>query len=383
VAKSIHWRLIALGFLFLVFSAYIDNLRGILLPVFSDVFSLSHQQNSTFLVLGNFASVLFTLSLLFLTRRLTDKTICIGLCVTGILTLIYAHWVTGFASLLILSILFGGLISLFGSMANLNVIRGSTLQDRAKFFCGLHTMYGLGSLCAPEVAKRLLAGGYSWSYTVLAILPLAVLLLFGTFGMPRHAIETKPVKKAGSIHKMQILILGIFAIYVAGEVMTSMWMASYLVESVHLTVVDAAPYLSGFFLIMAITRILCFFSMKPQLEIFILIFSLVGAIVFFGVGYSGSIWAFPLVGLLGPFFPLFLARLGKTFPDSVRSLTLWILASNQLTQACFHFVVGGLADRLGIRTAYGLPFILLAGCFGLLLWYLRLVRNLEAREKIG
>jgi len=380
VTKKSGWRLILLGFGFLLLSAYLDNLRGILLPVFTQVFGLTHQQNSSFLVLGNFASVFFTLSLLFLTRRFSDRAVCIGVCVSVLGSLSYALKVSAFPSLLIFSVLIGGMVSMLGSLANLNVIHGSTLTDRAKSLCGLHAMYGLGSLCAPEIAKRLFAAGDSWTAPVFAAIPAAALLLFGSFAMPARRDDGIP-EVAVSVNSMQVLILAIFAVYVAGEVMASMWMASYLVDFASFSVVEVAPYVTGFFLTMAITRLLCFFSLKPAAEVAVLFLSLIGSSAFFILAYSGKIWAFPLVGVLGPFFPLFLSRLGKTFPKSVRALTLWILASNQLTQACFHLVVGGLADHLGIRTAYGLPLWLLLGCLGLLGLYLR--REKSYRPKLG
>jgi MFS transporter, FHS family, glucose/mannose:H+ symporter len=370
-----RWLPIFVGFTLLLAGSYIDNIRGVLLPVLTNVLSLKYSQSSLMLVLGNFASVVFTVGLLWLIQNFSENGILKSLFVLGIFSAVFSFWVTNFSSFLILSICFGAIVSLFGGMSNLLVIRGTTRENRARVMCGLHSMYGLGSVFAPITASGFIDKGYSWQWPVLGVLPLCFLLLILILFLGKGDTAPPTVREPSRLGKQHILILVTFAFYVAGECLACMWMPTFLIEHWKLSLTEAAPYLSGFFAMMIVTRSICFFSLKPAIEATVLILCLLASATFFFIGYNGVFLALAAVGILGPFFPLFLSRVGHAFPEQTRSLTLWILAVDQLTLSVLHLVLGRLTDSWGIKVAYAVPGFLLALSIPLLLFYLRIEKK--------
>jgi MFS family permease len=125
-------------------------------------------------------------------------------------------------------------------------------------------------------------------------------------------------------------------------------------------VVEASPYLSGFFLAMAVTRALGFLFSNAKTEILWIYGSILFASVFFVLGISGYLWCFPLVGLLGPFFPLVIARASRVFPQEADRLILKILTSMQLMLAICNILVGWATDKWGVEWAYRFPLVCFA-----------------------
>jgi hypothetical protein len=122
---------------------------------------------------------------------------------------------------------------------------------------------------------------------------------------------------------------------------------------------------------MGITRLLCFLSLSARLETKLMLGCLAFAAGFFVLGHGGFLWGFCLAGVLGPFFPLLLARISRVFPEVAAKLTIWVLTVVQGTLAVLHLTVGWLTDRWGITHAYQLPafFLLLAlGTVAIYLW---------------
>jgi MFS family permease len=364
-------RYIVSGLSVLLISSFFDNMRGPLVPLFAHELGLDYAKTSLFLVVGTFTAVAVTAFLIPLLARYGSRLITIGLGFVGLGTIALSYAVQGFVSLIVLAVLSGATVAGGGAICNVLVMEGTDLDRRSRIMCLLHAMYGVGSLIAPLVVSQLVSRGFSWPavFTTAAV-PLAVLISGVAISLPRH--DPKQIEEGTPLKwpsRLQALILFAFSIYVAGEVMTSMWMVTYLVEGKGLTVVTAAPYLTGFFLMMALTRLLCFFSIKPENERWILGLCLVLSMGGITLGLSGFLWGFSLAGALGPYFPLFLARVGRTFPTEARPLTLWILTSMQLTLALFHISIGKLTDSLGIQSAYWLSPGLLLAALGLLFVY--------------
>jgi len=356
----VRWGFVISGLLILSVEAFFDNVRGPLIPVFTQTLQIDYASASLFLVWGSFVSVALTLLLLPILSRYSLRRVSLSICGLGVVAALYSFLVHGFFSLILLAVLVGGAVATMGAICNVLVMEGTDMHHRSRSMCALHMMYGFGSLVAPLVVRFFLERQISWPWIFISILPvIAITALLLKRVLPAHKKEKVQVSLSMHLTALQWLVIATFSIYVSAEVMSSMWMVTYLVESQHFSVAQAAPYLSGFFLAMALSRGFCFLSLRPSLEGVILALSLVLALFFFMLGRLGHLWAFPLVGLLGPYFPLYLSRVSRNFPLEAHRLTIWILSSVQLTLACFHLFVGKLTDRLGVEVAYWLPPILL------------------------
>ncbi len=347
------------GLALLFAESYLDNIRGPLLPVLRDVLGLSHTRASWFLIGGNFASVLATFALIPLTRHYNDRSITMGIAIVAVLTATLAPLVNSGLSLTFLGISLGAIVAMAGAMSNLWVFHGTSLQDRGRFLCSLHMMYGFGSLVGPLSAGDFQSLGRAWYLGLLVSIPafLSLGLSLFFFYSPKEG-HSEAVSMAFRPRLPQWLAILAFTAYATGETLLSTWLSSYLIEARGLTHLQSTYYVCGFFLVMGLTRAVCFFS-TVSIERYLLWGSLFLGCGLFLIGRAGWLPAFCLAGILGPYFPLFLARTSRVFPEEARPLTLAILTAMQLSLAFCHLTVGELSDRIGIAAAYWLPFILI------------------------
>jgi fucose permease len=176
---------------------------------------------------------------------------------------------------------------------------------------------------------------------------------------------------------LSLLAIAVAATYVAGELAATNWMTTYLVKTRGMRIDAASDYLTGFFLIMMLARLACTLVATPARERFLLIASLVAPAALLVVGLVGppsTLWALSLAALVGPFYPVFLARFSRRFPDTWRTLWIWAVAAMNVTIGTMNFALGWVAETVSIQAGFAMaPLILLAASV-LLLWYLRLER---------
>ena len=141
-----------------------------------------------------------------------------------------------------------------------------------------------------------------------------------------------------------------------------------------MTVEAAAPYVSGFFIFMAVSRTLTFFVRKPILQTLLMTGCLGVALAAFCIGLSGQLWALPALGLLGPFYPLFMARLTRAFPSTWQKMTLWSIISMQVALLGSHWLIGEAVTRYGASVAFTFPAIMIFATLLLTLLYLKCER---------
>lgn len=373
----VHWGLALTSFFCLLLASYFDNLRGPLLPVFGKLFDIDYSKQSLFLVLGNVGAVIGNLYLLRVLQRRGDRTGALLSCGFTILVCVLSLWVDRFSRMCVLAVIMGIAIAALGACSNVFLIQATDLQRRARMFCGLHMFYGFGSFLGPSALAFFAAdGGPDWTRTLLWGIPFSIIVgvFFFRFLKPHHQ-EARP-RTAHSLSKVQVLILLCFAIYVVGEVLSTMWLPSYLVRVRGMPLEDALKYSSLMFLMMGLSRFACFLHLKKELESYFIVGSLLLAVTFSVLGHLGYSWAFVGMGIFGPYFPLLMARVSRSFPEQSGTLTIWILGFVQVALAFANLTVGSLSDLVGIKIAYWFPpaFLLLTvGCFGV---YLKFERRL-------
>lgn len=351
-----NWRFILAGLFLLACGSFIDNSRGVLLPILTQQFDLSYTQSSGFFISGNFGSVIATFLLLPLTQHFSEKKLVIVTGVFGVIVLSLGGLVNQFWELMGFGAFLGFVLSSYGALSNLLIIHGTDLNSRSKMMCGLHMIYGLTSIISPLICDTFLSHGMTWWGCLASVILLLLgLLFFVTKKIPDEPPQAEKSKPSLRLNGLQRWVVFIFCLYITGEVLNSMWLVTYLVKTQGMSIGLSSRYLSAFFVVMTLTRALCFVSLEEKHEKFLLFGCLILSLVFMGLGHSGLGWAFSLSGVLGPFFPLFLGRVTRVFHLQSKTLTLWILAMGYVTLGLFHLGVGKIATALGMERAFWLP----------------------------
>jgi len=344
------------GFASLFIAAFIDNARGPVLPVLCAQLNIPYETAGLFLMIGNVAAVLVTFTLGRLLPRIGDRKAAILTSWLAVIPGFVAPFVSSEASLLSLGLLLGASVSLVGSLSSILTIRGSPASSRGRYVSMQQVMYGLGSLIAPLLFSALTRAKEPWWWLFAGSSIVTLLLGFTYFKiLPSETIEPVSKKDQGQTsiwNGPAILMLAVFAFYVAGEVLASMWMSTLMVGQQNFKPEDAAQYQMGFFLLIGLTRFLCFLLVRPRYETHVVLGCLILGISFAILGQQGHSWALPLVGVLGPFFPLTMARISQNFPDTWKQMMITVYVCIQFMLALMHVSVGRVADSLGIATAF-------------------------------
>lgn len=379
-----NYAFLLTGFGLLLCGAFIDGSRSPLLPVLSHSFNVNYQQASLFLVVGYFTSVVSTSLLIPIYRRIGARNCGLLACGVTLGMGVFSQLVNSYALALLLGVVIACGSSSMGAMANVYVLKGSDLLNRGRFMAGLHTMYGLGAQAGPLAVAAFLSRGFSWQTVfTFAAIPTFILTTFIFARVPKDkasatAEKTNEPTRADEPFKwlsLAGLVVLMSAFYVAAEVLISNWMVTFLVETRGFTVERAAPYLSGYFWAIAITRGLCFVLHTRKAEKTLLWGSLTAALIFFGFGMAGNEICFPLAGVIGPFFPLMLSRMSHCIPEQAEAVSIRVMACMQLTLAVCNLSTGTLVDMIGAQRTYYLPALFLVGTIVLNFIFVELSRK--------
>ncbi|MFY7930354.1 MAG: MFS transporter, partial [Oligoflexus sp.] len=344
---------------------------------------IPYETAGLFLTVGAMTAVIATLLLEPCLHRWGERKVAIATCWLSMTPGFLAPFVDGRWSLLLLGVLLGAAVATIGSMCSILTIKGSPTQNRGRYLSFQQVMYGVGSMTAPLAFRGLVALELPWwwlltgSSAILLLLGLAFVRMLPQEAPPTNE-ETRSQKQGVGLSGVLMVLL--FALYVAGEVLASMWMSSLMVAKHGKTPAEAATLLSIFFVMMGLTRFLCFLFVRPRHEAVVLVGCVGLAIVFSFLGQQGYSWALPAMGILGPFFPLCMARISVQFPENWKKITIYVYGGIQTMLAIMHLSVGKLSDQIGIDRAFLLSPAFLLVAFFLLLPTLRRSRETSGRE---
>lgn len=376
-------HLLVVGLLLLLLGAYLDSMRGPLLPLITADLNISYGLSSAFLAVGNLAGIVATLSMLPILNRFSEVRITQLISVFSIGLVIYSFFVHAYDPLLVLAAGIGIAVALLGAMANVLTVRGSQGRTPYQQFCGLHAMFGLGSFLAAMVTSLVVAESKPWPWALVLVAPVSLLCYF-LVSTKNQSSESAPAAsvqiQSSRLSQTQVFMVGLFGIYAAGEVMTSMWMPSYLVVVHHWQPAVASRAAGGFFFLIFFTRVLSMIFWRPRFTIPLIWASLLIPAAVLLIGLLGRPEILPLAGCIGPFFPLYLGRLTVSFPSQWRAITIWVIVALQVTLGSLHLTIGAVTTYVDMQTAYWIPLGLVLLTASLFWFYRRLENQLFSQR---
>ncbi len=336
-----------------------DNIRGPLFPDLLNYFKLTNTEGSLTFALASTAAFAGNVISAPLMRFMNLA----RLLVISIFTMAVGMFGMGisptFLTYVASAIIFGFSLGLMTVVQNLIVAENVESVKQPKYFSALHSIYGLSSLLAPLLASRAPEWLGSWrsAFFITSGLCALVFVVASIIGAePKFEIHqhTKEQKEQKATKFSLFAIGGIFAFYVAAEILVSTRLALYVRTYFDMNLEQSSNYVALFFLFMLLGRL--FFavknfksSLKVQMN-----FSLAASVVAILLGLYVHPFFLAVVGLtMAPFYPISVAYIAHVTGMHKRKFITFALSFQSFCVITMHLGVGMLTDRFGLFYAFG------------------------------
>lgn len=336
-----------------------DNIRGPLFPDLLHFFNLTNTEGSLTFALASTAAFAGNM----LSAPLMRYTTLSQLLVSSILVMALGMFGMGispsFMTYVASAIIFGFSLGLMTVVQNLIVAENVAAEKQPKSFSALHSIYGLSSLLAPLLASQApnWLGDWRAAFFItaaLCTLVFAIAIIIGaqpTFEIHQHSQEQKDQKAT----KISLFVIGgIFAFYVAAEILVSTRLALYVRTYFNMNLEQSSAYVAYFFLFMLLGRL--FFavktfrsSLKVQMNV-----SLIASVLAIILGLYAHPFFLAVTGLtMAPFYPISVAYIAHITGIHKRKFITFALSFQSFCVISMHLGVGMLTDRYGLFYAFG------------------------------
>ncbi len=350
-----------------------DNVRGPTFPAILAEYKLSDSMGALFFSLGAFSSFLSGMTTRiflggvspFLLNRISLAAIGFGLMGISLAPNYYL--------VLLFSLLLGSGMGTLGISVNLIIESEAPTEKLRRLMSGLHGCYGLAALFAPAWVAFAYQVNMDWHQILLYASFGSLSVLLASFFIKKRPVEMQNEAKASPLtlkeHFHQFLFALIMSFYVSSELTASSRLALYMQRHEGYNGIDAAHYVTLFFIFLFIGRLIFTLQIRLSDPAVILGSSLL-SIFFWLLG----LWLHPffitLTGLsLAPIFPVSMTYARTIYGHRFRGVTALTLSLISLFLVVMHQCIGWLTDLWNIHVA--MHFAVLMLIFHILLFKMR------------
>ena len=379
------WLLTAGGFFAFFIFGFVDNLKGPTFPNLLDELQFNYAQGGGILLGAYLGFVVATLLAGPLSDWAGNRTILIiaGLLITG--------GILGFSRANTYPLLFASMLLMGMGTGSIEVggnglIVGLHPQAQGRYLNLLATFHGFGSLLVPLYAAWLLDAGISWrqvfQYSIPLVLVLVLLLLLTP--APRTAkmasssgFDWATLRRTGFSTTMIGFYVAI-ALYVATEIGIAAWIVEYLIQTKGIAQATAALYLSAFFGMIMIGRIVGSVLVDRIGYLRAIILAMIGAFVAILIAIVAPpalAFCLPLSGLfLSIIFPTMTAAVSRLHPHNTGTILGLLFTAAGLGGSLGPWSIGLASNAWGIGWGFALTLLFCIGVIGTLALLIRQAR---------
>jgi len=371
---------------------YIANVQGVAFPLINAEFGLSDEQQGMMVSLLGMGSVLFSFIGGILIGSIgVKKTFLAGflLVLTGMITVFFTYRFLSLAgALLFISVGFG-----FFHVST-NALATQLFKARvALLMTLLHFSFGVGSILSPRVAGTL-AASLSWRYAYLFAIPLMLLLFFPALlsRFPSSIQENPAVKKASFFTALKTPDVWVFAILLGllmvVEISSVLWAGLFFLNVYGLDPrTSGAAFLSNFFILFTISRLLSGFVIEKIGYLRCLFIAVTASLIIFTVGFimgERGIYILPALGFFtAVFFPVTMVTAMSHFREDAPVMLSAIIVIAGALNNLMQFLIGVTNSLAG--PAWGYRSVLVYGLLAVAMLvvlgrYVRRPYNAQIRE---
>lgn len=353
-------------FIFIIMAviAIVDNTKGIFVPVFKETFNTNNTSMGMLLSVCSLGYIIFTYVGGILCEKFGQRNV-IG---AGLFTIIASVLVVAFSKTYTILLIGMFLINVGIAFVMIGVntlIPALFIAFQAIMMNSAHCFYGFGSTVGQFAIGNLLDNGVDWRniFFGIAMIFIAVLIIFFFIKIPILNI-TKEESKVNISLAFKEKYMYIYAIglgtYVFAEMGMSNWIVNFLMESYNFTSSRGAMFLSAFFFLLTIGRLLGGFVAEKLGYLQAVLYSLTVAVILLVIALIVGHSALILICIAGLFFaiayPTVVATIGKVFKDNSSYITGLILTLSSTISMILNLLMGRLNDIIGTtKTFYLIP----------------------------
>lgn len=349
-------------FTLMFLSPFIENTRGIFIPIFKEDFSVSNTMISSMITIVSLAGMSVTLLGGAVIERIGQKkTIIIGI-ICLILGILIQSQAVSFPVFFIGFIPIIAGINIYGVAANTVVpilfAGTSTLAMNL-----LHFMYGAGSTVSQNSIGLLLERNISWRTMYLFIALFYFIVLIGIrFAKIPDEPQVKREKGQSSILKNPLLyVFGLaMGFYAFAEQGMSLWLTNYLKEGFGFRESVGARYLGIFFFVFALGRLVGGFIVQRTGVLRTVMASQIVSLILMGFGFIMGVDYVIIISISGLFFaivfPSLMSLVSVVFKERPGFATGFIMTMVALVLNLMNLLMGIMTDMVGPKISiYLLP----------------------------
>lgn len=353
-------QMITLAFSIMIVFGFLMNLKGVLIPVIKANFNVSYSSIGLMIFIGDIGYMIATFFGGIIGEKFGIKRLLKFGFILIIISIIYMNLVKTFSLfvLLMFCIAMGAgcfEIGLNSLGAQIFVANAAVMMNLLHFF------YGAGSSVSPKFAGWLLANGVTWrriyTYSLLLICAVFIFLLITSFP------ENKKTEKNSKLSLIQIvsskkiwLFTGVLGFCIVAEVGIANWFINFL-QVVHGFNADRSSlYLSIFFIVFTVGRMVGGFLAERAGYINILFYFTFTILALFAGGLlTGGIWVilFSFTGFfISIMYPTVMTIIMKEYRTDTTAVIGFIITAAGAVNMIVNWIIGKTSDYFGVYTGF-------------------------------
>lgn len=354
---------VVLIFAVMMLSAACESTRGVFVPTFERSFGVSDGKIAYIFTSSSIGYILFTYIGGILCQRIGQKKVFISGFISILISLTTLYFTYDFSLLIAAMFLMSVGLSLTSISIN-TLVPVLFISFQALLMNLTHFCYGLGSTLSQRIAGILIYNGMDWRkiYLFIAFIYLIVFIIFIFIKIPEpHKAERqKEIKRSIFKEKLVYFYMLALGFYVSAEVGTQNWFINFMHKTYSFNEKESSFYLSLFFAVFAVGRLLGGFIVDRIGYIKSVCISLTIAMMLYTLGLYIGIDGMIIISISGFFFsitfPTLVLTISKVFPDGSAYATGIIITIGSLINMLSNQLIGELNWRIGTYKAfYAIP----------------------------
>jgi len=346
----------AIAFAGMFLLGFMDNLKGALIPSLRSFFSVSYSSIGSMLFLCTFGYLISMFLGGFASDRFKKKTVIItGLTIVGLslIALVFTRKFLLFSIImLVMNIGFGWIDIGLNSLGSVIFVRNTAVMMNL-----LHLFFGAGSTVGPKYAGVMLEGGYQW-FHIFGYAGIGLVLFLGLLFFIRFPKTNSEDGYENPLHYKEVLgdpRIWLYILLLGGaeilEIATASWLVTFLHDFRGMSENTGATYLSLFFLLFTIGRMVGGFAAERYgYEKVIQLFSIAGLGFFLlGMFIPGIPWVLSLIGFaVSLMFPTVMTMIIRDFPRRTGTAMGAVISGAGAITMLTNWLIGVANDFIGV-----------------------------------